>query len=72
MLDKFIEYLKYERNFSKHTVLAYQTDLDQYHSYLKDTYDLAKPEEAASPMIRSWLASLLQDKTSARTVVRKA
>ncbi len=72
MLDKFIEYLKYERNFSKHTVLAYQTDLDQYHSYLKDTYDLAKPEEATSPMIRSWLASLFQDKTSARTVVRKA
>ncbi len=72
MLKKFIDYLKNERNFSKHTVTSYGNDIAQFSTYLEKVYEIAGSEEATAPMIRSWLAELMQDKNSARTVVRKA
>lgn len=72
MIVKFLEYLHYEKNFSKHTITSYRNDLEQFAAYLKYTYELEKPEEANSSMIRSWMAGLMQEKVTARSVVRKA
>lgn len=72
MLNKFMDYLKYERNFSKHTLVSYTGDIAQFSAYLEQVYQISKPEEATAPMVRSWLAQMMQDKISARTVVRKA
>lgn len=72
MIEKFLEYLVYEKNFSKHTITSYRNDLEQFAAYLKHTYELEKPEEASSSMIRSWMAGLMQEKISARSIVRKA
>jgi integrase/recombinase XerC len=73
MVEKFVEYLKYEKNFSQHTITSYRNDIRQFGTYLKHTYELEKPEEASSSMIRSWMASLIQDeKMTQRSVVRKA
>jgi integrase/recombinase XerC len=72
MVVKFLEYLKHEKNYSPHTLVSYQNDMDQFAAYLKDTYEIEKTEEATSTMIRSWMASLMQEKIAARTVIRKA
>lgn len=72
MIEKFLEYLVYEKNFSKHTITSYRNDLEQFAAYLKHTYELEKPEEATSSMIRSWMAELMQEKITARSIVRKA
>lgn len=72
MIEKFLEYLVYEKNFSKHTITSYRNDLEQFAAYLKHTYELEKPEEANSSMIRSWMAELMQEKITARSIVRKA
>jgi len=71
MLDKFLDYLRFERNFSKHTILSYQNDLEQFCAFLKRTYEIEKPEEATATMIRSWMAEMMQEKLSARSVIRK-
>lgn len=34
MIDRFLEYLRYERNFSVHTVFAYKNDLIQFATFL--------------------------------------
>lgn len=34
MIDRFLEYLRYERNFSVHTVFAYKNDLLQFAAFL--------------------------------------
>ncbi|HTA26878.1 MAG TPA: tyrosine-type recombinase/integrase [Bacteroidia bacterium] len=72
MLDKFLNYLRFERNFSKHTILSYQNDLEQFSAFLKRTYEIEKPEEATTTMVRSWMAEMMQEKISARSVIRKA
>jgi integrase/recombinase XerC len=72
MIDKFLEYLTNEKNFSKHTITSYRNDLEQFAAYLKHIYELEKPQEATSSMIRSWMAGLMQEKIMARSVVRKA
>jgi len=78
MLEKFLNYLRFERNFSKHTILSYQNDLEQFTAFLKRTYEIEKAEEATSTMIRSWMAEMMaggttgKDKLSARSVTRKA
>lgn len=72
MLEKFLRYLGFERNFSKHTILSYQNDLEQFAAFLKRTYEIEKPEEATTTMIRSWMAEMMQEKLSARSVIRKA
>jgi len=72
MLEKFLSYLRFERNFSKHTILSYQNDLEQFKAFLVRTYEIDKPEEATTSMIRSWMAEMMQEKLSARSVIRKA
>ena len=72
MLQKFLDYLRFERNFSKHTILSYQNDLEQFSAFLKRTYEIDKPEEATTTMVRSWMAEMMQEKISARSVIRKA
>ena len=36
-LEKFIEYLDIEKNYSKHTVIAYKTDLINFQDFLIDS-----------------------------------
>jgi integrase/recombinase XerC len=72
MLEKFLDYLRFERNFSKHTILSYQNDLEQFSAFLKRTYEIDKLEEATTTVIRSWMAEMMQEKISARSVIRKA
>ena len=72
MVEKFLEYLKYEKNFSRHTSISYKNDLAQFTIFLKSIYEIEKAEEASSSIIRSWMAALMQEKISARSVIRKA
>lgn len=72
MLEKFLQYLQVERNFSNHTILSYKNDLEQFIAFLIRTYEIEKPGEATSAMIRSWMAEMMAEKISARSVTRKA
>jgi integrase/recombinase XerC len=78
MVEKFLDYLHFERNFSKHTILSYQIDLAQFSAFLKRTYEIDNPAEATTTIIRSWMAEMMsgsialkQEKISARSVIRK-
>jgi integrase/recombinase XerC len=68
---KFIDYIQYQKRYSPHTVSAYRNDLDQFYSFLKIQYNIDDIREVTHPMIRSWLASLMEEKTSPRSVNRK-
>lgn len=72
MLEKFLNYLRFERNFSKHTIVSYQNDLEQFTAFLQRVYEIEKPGDATTMMIRSWMAEMMQEKLSARSVIRKA
>jgi len=69
--DKFIEYLRFEKRFSPHTVLAYEHDLVQFAGFMRVQYNITDLAESDYSMIRSWLVSLLEQHISPRSVNRK-
>ena len=71
MIALFLEYLKFEKRASVHTISAYQSDLDQFQKYLLFQYDCSSPETAQSPMLRSWVVSLMEEKLNPSSVNRK-
>ena len=70
-MDGFIDFLRFERRYSPHTVVSYQTDLGQFAAYLKLVYELADPAQATHPLIRGWVVELMQENLDPRTVNRK-
>jgi integrase/recombinase XerC len=70
-MDLFFKYLEFEKRYSPHTLLSYQTDLGQFAEYLAHTYQITDPAEADHPIIRSWIVTLVQKNLDPRTVNRK-
>ena len=70
-MDAFLDFLRFERRYSPHTIVSYQTDLGQFAAYVKSAYDLADPAQATHPLIRGWVVELMQQDLDPRTVNRK-
>jgi integrase/recombinase XerC len=69
--QSFIDFLKFEKRYSAHTVRAYRDDLDQFFHYLEDTFGESATNDISTPFIRSWLASLKEQKISSKSINRK-
>jgi integrase/recombinase XerC len=67
----FLEYLQFEKRYSKHTIVAYQTDLEQFFLYLVNQFDNPALDQIAAMFIRSWLASVKENEISAKSINRK-
>ena len=70
-MEEFLNFLRYEKRFSPHTVTSYQTDLTQFAAFLKQEYDSEEPAQATHPLIRGWIVSLMGQNLDPRTVNRK-
>ncbi len=71
IIQSFTDYLKFEKRYSPHTVLSYQTDLIAFFDYLQITYGALELSAIPHSYIRSWLASLKDEGCSAKTINRK-
>jgi integrase/recombinase XerC len=71
MIDSFINYLTFEKRFSKHTILAYKNDLCQFESYVKIEYQLSSLLEVDRHIVRGWIISLMGNKLDTRSINRK-
>lgn len=69
--ERFIQYIKFEKRYSPLTVVSYENDLDQFESYLNKEYSISDITDADFLQIRSWLASLMEEGNTARSVNRK-
>lgn len=68
-LERFINYLQYEKRFSKHTVINYQTDLAQFSEFL-ELHEL-RLEEVKHSYIRTWIMELMDAGMDPKSVNRK-
>ncbi|MCU0383666.1 MAG: tyrosine-type recombinase/integrase [Cyclobacteriaceae bacterium] len=71
MIADFLRHLEFEKRLSKHTVVSYQTDLFQLQTYLLKTFEINQLQEATFPMLRSWVAQLVEEKINPKSVNRK-
>ncbi len=69
-VEDFIKYLKYEKRYSKHTVISYQTDLTQFQDFLASKFNL-DIHKTTSTHVREWIFFLHEKGLSARSINRK-
>ena len=68
-LSEFLDFLRYERNASAHTIAGYRRDLGQFLDYLSEK-ELA-PRRADNVHIRGFLAHLHERRLKKSTLARK-
>lgn len=71
MIDDFLQYLQYEKNYSPHTVLSYRTDLLQFCHFLETAPEDFSPAGVTSAAIEHWILALMNEQVSARSISRK-
>jgi len=70
-LTDFLQFLRFEKRYSPHTLLAYQKDLEQFDSYILKEYSFNDLKLIGHFHIRGWLAGMKEGKQTARTINRK-
>lgn len=70
-IHAFVNYLKFEKRYSEHTVDSYNNDLAQFSIFIEKAFGSMAVADISSSLIRSWLASLKEGECSARTINRK-
>lgn len=68
---KFIDYVEKEKNYSPHTLTAYQNDLERFASFCTTEFQETSIDLIDYPLIRSWIVFLGQEGKSNRTINRK-
>ena len=68
MIEKFINYLRYERNRSELTVTGYERYLRDFESYFKNRDSQLSWESVDSDIIRDWMESMMDKGDMASTV----
>ena len=71
MIQSFIDYLKFEKRYSAHTIQAYRDDLVSFFDYIAIQFGGIGLPGITPAIIRSWLASLKEGGLSSRSVNRK-
>ena len=70
-VQSFLSYLTFEKRYSQHTIISYQTDLELFMVFLSGQYAETKIDSITASFIRSWLADLKVDNISAKSINRK-
>src|SRR5918912_1659861 len=66
----FLNYLRFEKRYSQHTIVSYQNDLEQFFGFLSQYGDVDINTINAS-YIRSWLAELKGEGITSKSINRK-
>ena len=71
LIEKFLDYLQFEKNYSSNTLNAYKRDLTQYKKFVAEYEDKIKIEEVNYKIIRSWIVRMVNNNISNRSINRK-
>ena len=70
-IQEFLNYLTFQKRYSRHTIISYENDLTGFFDFIFLQYQSINLNEISAPIVRSWLASLKEDKLSSKTINRK-
>jgi integrase/recombinase XerC len=71
VVTDFLSYLAKVKKLSKHTVVSYTTDLQQFTHYLSEEVGLKDITQANHQTVRGFIAKLIDEQNSPKTVNRK-
>ncbi len=70
-IQSFVDYLKFQKRYSQHTIIAYQTDLIAFFDFIEKGYSQLALPDIKPTFIRTWLASLKENGIEAKSINRK-
>ncbi|GAB3432836.1 tyrosine-type recombinase/integrase [Niabella aquatica] len=70
-ISPFVNYLKFEKRFSQHTVIAYEGDLQDFDLFLLRVFDGVPFTSVGYHHVRSWLADLKEHELTSKSINRK-
>lgn len=70
-IDAFLSHLKFQKRYSRHTLISYQTDLRDFFDYLEVQYGQQELPSIRPAMVRSWLATLKESGMVSKSINRK-
>ena len=71
MIDRFLNYLRYERNASPQTVQTYEESLREFESYITLRDSGLSLQAVDTDLIRDWMEDLMDKGNSASTINKK-
>lgn len=71
LTDSFLDYLRYERNYSEKTVFAYGRDISQLQEFVQGEEEEFNPVSINPELIREWIVSLMDRGYTSTSVNRK-
>lgn len=70
-VQQFLDYLKFEKRYSAHTILSYTNDLTSFYGFISKQFGEIKMEDITHFFVRSWIASLNEEGCNAKSINRK-
>ncbi len=70
-IQTFIDYLKFQKRYSPHTVISYQTDLISFFDFIEKQYWNTPIADIKSVFVRSWLVDLKSSGMESKSLNRK-
>ena len=70
-VSAFISYLRLEKNYSEHTVKAYEKDIKAFVGFCREYHGEDDIVDISYPLIRNWIVALSDVGLSNRTINRK-
>ncbi len=67
----FLSYLKHERRFSEHTILAYGHDLNDFESFLTNEFSIEAISDISHKQVRTWVVAMMNNGMVPKTINRK-
>lgn len=71
VIQPFLDYLKFQKRYSQHTIISYQNDLTSFFDFTFSSYGELPLIEIKASFVRSWLASLKEAGMESRSINRK-
>lgn len=71
VIQPFLDYLKFQKRYSQHTIVSYQNDLTSFFDFVFSEYAVMPLNEITASIIRTWLANLKEKGLESRSINRK-
>jgi len=70
-IQSFLDYLQFQKRYSRHTIISYQNDLSAFAEFTELTFGKVEIDQVSTSMVRSWLASLKEKGMESKSINRK-
>jgi integrase/recombinase XerC len=70
-IQQFLDYLSFQKRYSRHTITSYQNDLTAFFDFLLTQFGQTQLAAIKTTFIRSWLADLKEKGMESKSINRK-